>query len=1225
MYKLPLVLLLLASSLPAVVPAPAHALVITELMAVNDTTVADDDGDFSDWLEIHNESGAPVNLAGYHLTDNDDDLTKWQFPGVTIGAGGYLLVWASDKDRSDPAFPLHTSFKLSGGGEYLALVLPDGVSVVADYAPSFPAQQADISYGLAFDLITERCFFDATPGAANDETAPCGAAGEVEFSPERGFYDFGFSATLSTSTPGAVIHYTLDGSAPSDTAGTLYSAPVPISTTTMLRAVSFVPGSPPAPVVTHTYLFLDDVLQQSIAGLPPEYPDKWGGGTGADYDMDPDVVNDPLYASTIKDDLQSIPTMSIVMDVFDLFDAENGFYMHTQGRGVQWERPASMELIYPDGSDSVQQNCGIRAQGGVSRFSGTKKHSMRLLFKSLYGPSKLEHRLFPDGPVDRFDTVVLTAGHNNAWIAGQASSQYVRDTFSKDLQIEAGQPGLHSTYVHLYLNGIYWGLYRPTERPDASYMAERFGGDKDTDYDAINAGKINDGDKDAWDITQALANAGLESSANYNTLLEYVDAGNLIDYMLVNFYIGNYDWDFHNWRAARRRQLGAGWKFFSWDAELTMSTVNSNRTGVHNHDDPSAIYDDLRQESVEFQTLFGDHAHRHMFNGGIMTPLRAAELYLRRASEIDRAIVGESARWGDKEKSTPHTRDREWLVERQRLLHAWFPIRTDIALDQLRRKDLYPDHVAPVFNQHGGDFDDGFALSMTAPAGIVYYTDDGSDPRLPGGAISPSAQTYSAPFVLAGSVSIKARSRVGTEWSALADARFVRATSLRVTELMYHPTLGPGYEFIELRNVGSDPVQLAGVSLVDGVDFTFPSTVVAPGAHVVVVEDLLSFEALYGAGLPVAGVYEGRLDNGGERVALADAGGDLILAFTYDDAWYPSTDGGGRSLLIRDDAGAKASWGEASAWRASTFAGGSAATAELPICADGVDNDGDGPADFPADAGCDSAAADIEDPQCDDGLDNDDDGLLDAADPDCATASEDREGPEPVNGFVCYQARTSSGTDRFEAVDVSLDDALEDVRQYTARRTKALCLPAEVNGAPVLDVDTVLQSYDAKLAAGEKVEHSALRFESDFGPIIVDTSKADRLLVPASVDVAGGGPVTPPAIGSHAVDHYKCYRTRVTSGTPKYFPSNAQGHAIDELEDRDYRLKPPRRVCVPVDMSGNGIKNADGYLMCYPAKNGKFSPKHVRVLGIDAASGLGEERLDTRKEEEVCVPAALAP
>ena len=121
---------------------------ISEFMAVNDRGLDDEDRDETDWIEVHNAGTTTVNLQGWHLTDTPHNLTKWAFPAVVLEPDAYLVVFASGKDRQDPAGELHTNFRLSGAGEYLALVRPDGETVASQYAPAYPIQAPDVSYGL---------------------------------------------------------------------------------------------------------------------------------------------------------------------------------------------------------------------------------------------------------------------------------------------------------------------------------------------------------------------------------------------------------------------------------------------------------------------------------------------------------------------------------------------------------------------------------------------------------------------------------------------------------------------------------------------------------------------------------------------------------------------------------------------------------------------------------------------------------------------------------------------------------------------------------------------------------------------------------------------------------------------------------------------------------------------------------------------------------------------
>lgn len=1194
----------------------SQALLITELMASNSASIQDEDGEHSDWLELFNETASTVSLDGLYLTDEEAVPTKWRFPSVTLGAGQYLVVWASDKNRATPGQPLHTNFRLSASGEYLGLVAADGTTVLHEYQPSFEAVAENRTYGLASDLVSARCFVIATPGAANDESLDCATTSPVAFSAERGFYEVPFELTLSTATPGATIHYTLDGSDPTPAHGTVYAGPIEVATTAMVRAMAFGPGLDPTSSITHTYIFLEDVLTQSIADQPPEYLFPV-----ADYEMDPAVVNDPRYADEIVGDLKAIPTMSIVTDVDHLFGPANGIYTHRSGEGVAWERPTSVELIPAEGSaqPGFQINCGIRIQGGVSRLSDSGKYNLRLLFKSVYGPSKLVYPLFPGSSVDSFDTVVLTATHGHSWHAGFSDAEYIRDTWLKDTQLAMGQASSHCTYVHLYLNGRYWGLYRPTERPSAPFLASWYGGVEE-DYDALNSGQAVDGDRDAWETMMNLAKGPVDTLAGYDAVLEYLDVVNFADYMISNIFAGNYDWPDKNWYAGRKREPGAGYRFFNWDGEETLMSVGANRTALGAADSPGALYQLLRR-SPEFRLLFGDRVHKHLQNGGALTPEATAARWRARRDEIFGAIVGESARWGDGRRTgNPYTRDIEWIIENQRLLLSYFPARTAVQLDQFRKADLYPSIDAPVFSRHGGEFFPGEELTMTTAAGAIWLTLDGSDPRLPGGAVASGALPYAGPIELSTGATVKARALSGGTWSAVTEADFSPASPIRITELQYNPSAGVGAEFLEIRNIGSTPASLAGLQLTTGVTFAFASTALAPGAHGLVVENAAVFESTYGAGHPVLGQYSGRLDNGGERIVLVGPA-STIQDFEYDDAWYPSTDGGGKSLVIRGATADLSVWSQASGWRASAPDAGTPGVVEAALCANGIDDDGDGATDL-ADAGCESAASDSETTACDDGIDNDGDGGVDLADAQCTSGSHTSEAPDAGDTYFCYTTRSAA---EFAPVAVALGNELAGTVQHEVRRPSSLCLAGVRDGEAAVEPDTHLRAYEIRELPDEPrhVVLTSVRYEDGLGPYYVDIASPTRILVPANVGLSV--PVAAPAFGSHGVDHYKCYRTKTTRSQPKYLPPNAQIHFEDVLQDRDYLLRPPTRVCIPSSLDGSIVKTPERHLLCYKASRGRLMPRHAAQDGVHAADTLGDDVLSTRKEEEVCIPAVPTP
>jgi hypothetical protein len=534
----------------------------------------------------------------------------------------------------------------------------------------------------ASNMSVPQYFTTATPRSFNVPGAQ-GIVDEVWYSHKRGFYEIPFQLILSTGDDNAEVRYTIDGSQPTITHGFTYSSPIDVSGTVTVRAVSVKPGWLDSKVEAHTYIFLDDVILQSTN--PPGFPSTWGTHP-AEYGMDPDVVAQDgsdlfggIYAATIKDDLKSIPTMSVVMDVNDLF-GPGGIYSNPRNGGVKWEMPGSVELIFPDGSEGYHANCGVRIYGGVGRYEQFEKHTLRLLFKSLYGPTKMRFPLFGEEATDEFDTIILRAGFNNSWHRHQSTeegnTQLIRDQWICRSQLAMGQLGLSGTFVHLYLNGLYWGLYNPVERCNADFGSSYLGGEKE-EYDALNSYPRNvvDGTADAWITTQGLAEAGINNKADYDAIAQYIDISNLIDYFILNIYAGNIDWDDHNWYSVRRRAPGEGWKFLGWDSERTLESITgTNQTGKHQYNKPSNLYYHLRSNS-EFCMLFADHAHRHLYNNGALTPENNKARYKIMSDFIDRAIVGESARWGDSSRSLPYTRNAEWVTERDRKRSDWFPER----------------------------------------------------------------------------------------------------------------------------------------------------------------------------------------------------------------------------------------------------------------------------------------------------------------------------------------------------------------------------------------------------------------------------------------------------------------------------------------------------------------------------------------------------------------------
>ena len=713
---------------------------ITEFLASNGSGIVDDNAQSSDWIEIYNAGNMSGNLSGYTLTDDADISDKYTLPSRNLGAGQYLVVFANDDAAPTTGSDLYTGFKLSAGGEYVALFDPAGnlLSEFGNNGDDYPLQSSDISYGVQFSGSSissprEVGYFNTpTPGQANGSLT-AGFTAPVLASTPAGFYENSFQVSLSTATSNATIRYTTDGSTPSATNGQIYnnSNPITISETTNLRAVATRTNFNSAPSETWSYFFLDDVLTQSNNGqTPDDFPATWGDNS-VDYGIDPQVVNFE-GADAVKNALLSIPTWSITTDIENLFDDQTGIYANALEDGREWEREASVELLNPDGSEGFQVNAGIRIRGGFSRLASNPKHSFRLFFRSEYGDSELDYAVHGDRGVDTFEKIDLRTAQNYSWSKdGDSTNNFIIDQFNRENQLALGQPSTRSSWLHLYLNGQYWGLFQTQERADADFAESYLGGDADN-YDVIkpDAGPgrpyINaatDGDLVAYNdlYQQALARAadgttpafinnaayyeaqGLNPdgtpNANFETLL---DVDNLIDYMTLILQSGNFDAPItqfgnpsnrrlNNYNAIRDRTGDEGFQFFVHDAEHSYKSVDEDRNGPYNHSNfetgveyfnPQWLHQQLMAND-EYRIAFADRIQEVFFNDGVLSTDNLLARYDGLAAQIDEAIIAESARWGDAQTSNPRLRSN-WVTAVAELRAEIISQRNDEFLDQLR-------------------------------------------------------------------------------------------------------------------------------------------------------------------------------------------------------------------------------------------------------------------------------------------------------------------------------------------------------------------------------------------------------------------------------------------------------------------------------------------------------------------------------------------------------------
>ena len=864
----------------------AHgALHITEFMADNGGSRLDSDGDASDWIEIFNSGPDFADLNGHFLTDEEGTMTKWQFPTVQIPAGGFLLVFASGKNRSGAGSELHTNFNLAKAGEYLALVAPDGSTVIAEFGSAtnpLPAQFEGVPYGLmqtgntktkvlipsgtpaktlvpadgslgktwtrigfddagwnkvttgvgydesstyipefgaggnlgnrlnnvntslylrvlfnltdapAISKLTLKMKYDdgfaaflngvrvavsnspasttwnsaatgnhadgdattfkafnisahahllntganvlaiqglntsitssdmlispelhsvritdpsiggpgylgtPSPGTFNGDTFG-GFVTDTKFSVNRGFFNTPFDVNITTDTADAEIRYTLDGTAPSRARGKIHSGPIKISGTTIVRAMAYRSGFKPTNIDTHTYLFPVDVMTQQK--------------------MRTTITRSGVYGPQMVDSLKAVPTISLV--------THNAEFLNEGRRNIREEYQSSIEMIFPDETPGFQENGGLSNYGG--RYTNFRKKSFRIAFRRKFGVAKLRYPIF-DGfeyshhpPAEDFDVINLRSGSHDMSSRGA----YMSNRFTDDSMLDMGNIAPHGRFVHLYLNGNYWGQYHLRERWSADMASSYFGGSED-DYEAVNANDNFRNDEDVYDGSGQFwsETKGLLSRPNpFINAADHIDVANIVDFMLL-WVSGNSESEF---RAFGSETRGIPFKFMIKDADGFLRSPGHSA----NHAGPYSVMSRMRSgvNSSDYSILLADQIHKHYFNNGALTPAKNILRLKRRVDEARLGFISESARWGNLFREPT-----SWESYQNNLINNHFPRLTKTMIGRFKSASMYPNIIAPVYSQHGGPVSPLTPVTMATDGNTIYYTLDGSDPRLPGGA-----------------------------------------------------------------------------------------------------------------------------------------------------------------------------------------------------------------------------------------------------------------------------------------------------------------------------------------------------------------------------------------------------------------------------------------------------------------------------------------------------------
>lgn len=733
---------------------------------------------------------------------------------------------------------------------------------------------------------------------------------DTQFSQKRGLYYAPLQVTISTATPGAFIRYTLDCSDPRTSSNFAQgTAPVtvaidPLSTNNglrsltpavVLRAFAWAPGMTSTNVDTETYIFPDRVLVQTRPA---------GFSTAFSYDMDQTVVNGPTYSGRIRDDLAAIPSMSVVANYNSVFG--NGGLL-TASQGVI-EIPGSIEILHTDGRDD-QVDCGL-----VPHSWAQAKRSMRVYFRATYGADKWRHDLFRNSAegaatdVTSFDDLILRAGFNDGLLYQEAVRQgrysFAVDELGRSTQVAMNGCGSRGMFVHLYLNGLYWGLYNPIERPESGYLSDTFGGAK-TDWFARNHSGVLDGDP-TW------FNGMINGATNWSLVQARLDVPGFCDYITYWNFCGGGDWPSYgggnnNWYAGNRNLPTPGKvRFFVWDTEDSwcnlptrpQAPLDGARLNVELLNGPLEISRLWRglQANTDFRLAFADRIYQQCYNDGPLAEPAMLARWNRITDVVDHGVVGESARWGRFDpRHVTYTRDNDWLPYTNAIRQMFVGNAPQLVAAlrntavPISHPRLYPLVEPPLFQLNGQDIEvteaqvpanAQIALARSAATGTIYYTLDGSDPRDPAGTPVGTSGGSGTVLTVGSSMLLQART-LGSEWSALHCLRLIVRSGgdLEISEFLAENVIGLADEagdhddWIELHNRGPLPRDVGGYYLSDDptnpLKWAMPAGTVVPanGALIVWADN----EAAEG---PLHANF--KLSGGGESVLLTSSASALL-------------------------------------------------------------------------------------------------------------------------------------------------------------------------------------------------------------------------------------------------------------------------------------------------------------------------------------------------------------
>jgi len=488
-----------------------------------------------------------------------------------------------------------------------------------------------------------------------------------------------------------------------------------------------------------------------------------------------------------------VPTLSIIANPSLLF-GEEGIYLDPSKTGRDSELNASLEWISPIDEKTSQVDCGLRIQGSGSRTQSLKKN-FRLRFGKEFGPSEYHESLFNEPGPEEFENLILRNPTHDSWTVANHSwrnnARYINDAWAAQTQQLMGHLTPRQRWVHLFLNGQYWGIYALTEKPDEHFVASHLK-KKSEDIIVFNGDELQNGKRDRLDETKTWITGSLTNSpVSFQELERRFDVDAFIDYFISNIYAANVDWPDRNFYLIGEESNEPRLRFISWDAEMGFfekwdGLENFNRENALGfqqlHESkmlfdpfgPGFWYRSLKQHA-EFRIRFSDRLYHHLSLGGLLSPTQASLRYRRLLNEVEPLLLLESARWGDaiNQESPFRVHNEKWqklTAPDSWLFTQFFQNRSKDLIEDFQKDGMFPEILPPTPGRPPSrrvePHQKTIHLLNPNKVGIIVFTTDGQDPR-EAWTSAIRGRAYREPITLKEGERVKARIYSERNWSAL--------------------------------------------------------------------------------------------------------------------------------------------------------------------------------------------------------------------------------------------------------------------------------------------------------------------------------------------------------------------------------------------------------------------------------------------------------------------------